>query len=327
MVYLIFYAVGLMAASAWGKAGAAATVAELERRLNSRLVDEIVGEVDYDFTYFHKGTHAYAIENVRRFQGEDKVRWDAASQTLVIRQETASDTAESAVLRLGPAGDAKQVLRTARQTRSTEAEAGVAALSDSAAAVADLMSSAALRVPRSAHTRSFGGDSTRTYGGRAARLRHYGDGRGDISSFDLGGLNAAALQRRSRSANMRHIDGLKLGVTLARPARSGMTRLTRIEQEHRLSRRRLMRLELRELYAAVPADALLDIKVRELKENGRQARVAVEWSYGDAPDLKRRATLKLRRAGDVWQVERAWDFIAALGAARKQIEASKRATR
>ena len=315
MVYRIFCGVGLLAASAWGQDGAAAAVAELERRLNSGLVDEIVGEVDYDFVYFKKGTHAYALENVQRFQRAGKMRWDARSRTMVIRQEGAADTVESAVLSLGPGGDAKEgPVRLPREEKPLALEEK--AVSDSAVAAAALRPAGSGRPERSAHTRPFARDSTRTYGGRAARLRHFGDGRGDISSFDLGGGDAARLQRRAKPERLRHIDGVRLGVSLARPSRRGMAKLTRMEDEHRIGRRRAMRLELRELYAGIPAGVLLDIKILEIKHRRERARAAVEWSYTDAPARKRRATLRLLRVGEEWQIEGAWDFVEALAKER-----------
>ena len=152
------------------------------------------------------------------------------------------------------------------------------------------------------------------------RLRFHSDRRGDPSSFDLSRVDLAALQQRPLPPNLRDIEGVEVGVIRpsARPAEA--SGVTRIEQEHGLDERRVMRLDLRDFYARLSAEVELKLQVEAWRENGRQTVAQVRWWFLDWRDGTETEAqtdrLVLTETADGWRIEQSWKFIEKVIASR-----------
>lgn len=283
-------------------------IAELALRLNSRFVDEVVGPVDFDYAYVDKGTHAYPIEEVAAVHMRADVQLLPDGKTRRLRQIARDDTSDSVLWTLSPDRVDKKILKAKKNKRRGRDSA---AQGDSAAAVRR-DDPRPPQAERYAFTWPFAADSSRS-GGQGPRWRFHGDRRGDAASFDLSGVDVEALMRRAERGQG---PKARLGVAVSRPSKRGLKAVTRIDTEHSMAERRLMRLDLRELYATIPPGVYLAMEIEEIALKGRRARAKVRWGYSDRPQQHKSATLSLEQAAAGWRVVRAWDFIEGLAQGR-----------
>ena len=159
-----------------------------------------------------------------------------------------------------------------------------------------------------------------TVGASPVRLRFPGDRRGDPSSFDLSRVDRAVLQQRPLPPDLRDIEGVEVGVIRPTGRPSKAPGVTRIEQEHGLAERRVMRLDLRDFYARLSTEVELKLQVEEVQENGRQTVARVRWWFLDwksqTETEARTDHLALTQTVDGWRIEQSWKFIEKVMASR-----------
>ncbi len=262
------------------------TLQELEARLNSHSVDDLLGPVDYEWVYVRGGTQIYPLAALQAFQVQP-VRADSAGPS---RQAHLDSTGH------------------ARQWSDGMRLAPSAGRPDTASASASLSLAGGLPLP-------FVPDDRPALGTRPPRLRYRGDQAGDPTSFDLRGVNVAAVQNRSKPARLRDIEGVQVGIQIAPPAQEYRPPITFIEDENALAQRRLMRRDLRDYYADLPTGVYLNIEVDEIRDHGDRATAKVHWHFTDQ-NSSEKATLHLRQTEEAWRIENAWNFIRALTASR-----------
>ena len=260
------------------------TLQELEARLNSHFVDDLLGPVDYDFAYVHGGTQIYPLAALQAFQAQP-VRADSAGPS---RQAHLDSTGR------------------ARQWSDGMRPAQAADQPDTASTSLSL--TGGLPLP-------FIPDDRPALGDRPPRLRYRGDKAGDPTSFDLRGVNVAALQNRSKPTRLRDIEDVQVGIQIAPPAKERMPPITFIEDEHALAQRRLMRRDLRDYYADLPTGVYLNIEVDEIHNLRERATAKVRWHFTDQ-NSSEKTTLHLRQTEEGWRIENAWNFLRKLTASR-----------
>ena len=330
-LYVCILTIALHAAAWADTSSPERAIHQLEDQLNGRQLDALMGPIDYELVYVGSSPHAYPLESLHNAQ-QRKRQLDAQSgreeltgrfsrdwQPVLVKEININETGPVDVQgrpldNIAAPSDSSVVPdrdRTKKEIKKGDRGRDRAA---------GKLSTDRGRVRAKSRTKhiSVVAHPDKAVGPNPPKVRFYKDRAGDPHSFDLVDMNVNALVNRKLPKRYRD-RGMKLGVMLAPPSKYEGPKVSRIEQEHSLAKRRVMRLRLREIWQDIPVGVYLSIQIDELETNEDQAMAQVTWSFTDQEESQT-SSLDLQQAETGWQVERGWDFIQELAAARAAVE-------
>lgn len=293
-------------------------VRDFANRFNNRWVDELVGPVDFEFVYFGQSNEAYPLAEVKAFQQAKRVEELPDGRTIFRPAAGAPDSvnAQPVVFDANGVQETTPLAGDSRQTNPATSRSGMAAPDtlvppggEIAPAVGRGTGAPQRGLSASVYTRPFVPDPRKAVGPRPPKVRYWGDRRGDPNSYDLSEVDVPALLSRPMPAYAARMGGMQLGVALPQPTEQELPAVTQIEKEYSLAQRRVMRLDLQEIYSRIPSGAFLEIEVTGVESKGPEATAQVTWAFTDQSENKTTSSLVLRETAEGWRVERAWEFI------------------